>query len=226
MTKLQELKRGTRGAKASRRVGAAQRRHRILLAAHKLFLLKGYVDTSLNDIIAACGGSKASIVEYFGNKAGLFATIIETEAISFAGRLKDIPTAVPQSTLQAYGEAILHFYLMPEALLIYRGVISAGVKFPTVSRAFYLRAHEHVVMPIAEQLSRWHDQGRIRKVDFHTEADRFTHMLRNGLYEQHLLGFGRKVKPDDVRQQVAGAVQSFCRGCRAQPDSIQRPFKR
>jgi TetR/AcrR family transcriptional regulator, mexJK operon transcriptional repressor len=200
------------GAGGAKRVDAAERRHRILQAAHRLFLLKGYEDTSLNDIIAMCGGSKASIVENFGNKAGLFTTIIESEAISFAGRLKDIPTTVPQTTLQAYGEAILHFYLLPEALLIYRGVISSGAKFPAVSRAFYLRAHEHVVMPVAEQLSRWHEEGKIKKADFHGEADRFTHMLRNGLYEQHLLGFGRKVKPDDVKRQVGGAVRVFLRG--------------
>lgn len=198
--------------KGPRRVDAAERRHRILQAAHKLFLAKGYADTSLNDIIALCGGSKASIVENFGNKAGLFTTIIESEAISFAGQLKDIPSAVPQPTLQAYGEAILRFYLQPEALLIYRAVISSGAQFPAMSRAFYLRAHEHVVMPIAEQLRRWHEAGKLKKIDFHGEADRFTHMLRNGLYEQHLLGFGRKVKSEDVKRQVSGAVYVFLRG--------------
>ena len=195
-----------------KRVDAVERRRRILLAASTLFLKKGYEDTSLNDIIRICGGSKASIVEHFANKAGLFAAFIETSALTFSGGLKAILVTSPRATLQAYGEAILRFYLKPEALLAYRGVIAAGPKHPDIARAFYQRGHEHIVTPIAEQLRRWHALGKIADVDFHSEADRFTHMLRNGIYEQHLLGFVRKATPREIEQQVRGAVRVLLQG--------------
>lgn len=195
------------------RIGAEQRRQRLLQAANQLFLEKGYADTSFNDVIRLAGGSKATLVEQFGNKAGLFAAVIETSAINFAEHLKvNSSTDAPQQTLQRFGEAILSFYLSPPALLAYRGVIAEGPKYPRIARDFYLRGHEHIVAPIAERLRLWHQRGLLAAIDFHAEADRFTHMLRNGIYEQHLLGVRRSATRREVARQVSGAVHVFLNG--------------
>lgn len=195
------------------RIGAAQRGQRFLKAANKLFLEKGYADTSLNDVIKLAGGSKATIIELFKNKAGLFAAVIETSAVSLAEHLTTASAEdKPQQTLQNFGEIILRFYLTPAALLAYRGVISEGSKYPDMAKAFYQRGHEHIVAPIAERLRVWHARGLIAAVDFHSEADRFTHMLRNGLYEQHLLGLRQRATAADIKKQVAGAVHVLLAG--------------
>ena len=189
-----------------------ERRQKFLKAADKLFLENGYAETSLNDVIRVAGGSKATLIEQFQNKAGLFAAVLERSAISFAESLKLDLTASPQETLQLLGESILRFYLSRMSLLAYRGVIAAGPHEPAIARAFYMRGHEVVVRPIADRLRTWHQQGLIEAIDFHAEADRFTHMLRNGIYEQHLLGMTRHASTQSIKDQVSGAVRTLLAG--------------
>jgi TetR/AcrR family transcriptional regulator, mexJK operon transcriptional repressor len=211
---MQKQKTRQKAAPASlQRISASERGERILAAANQLFLEKGFAETSLNDVIRLSGGSKATIIEQFTNKAGLFAAVIESQAVNLAEHL---PPATqeqsPDQVLQQYGETILQFYLQPAALLAYRGIVAEGAKHPDIARAFYLRGHEHVVEPIAKQLRAWHTHGVIANVNFHDEADRFTHMLRNGLYEQSLLGIRQRATKAGIRKQVAGAVRVFLAG--------------
>ena len=194
------------------RITADNRRRRILEAAGDLFLKNGYEGTSLNDIIRAAGGSKATLVEQFGGKAGLFAAVLESPAVEFAKNLTAPPAEPPQATLQRFGEAILGFYLSPSAVLAYRGVIAAGPGNPEIARAFYQRAHQRIVAPVARQLRLWHQCGMLADIDFHAEADRFTHMLRSGIYEQRLLGAIERTTRTEISQQVNGAVRMFLRG--------------
>ena len=196
------------------RFDAGERRRRTLAAAEDLFLKNGYAGTSLNDIIRVSGGSKATLIEQFAGKAGLFAAVLESTAVEFAKKLTASSTEEPEATMRRFGEAILRFYLWPSAVLAYRGVIAAGPENPDVARAFYLRAHEHIVAPIALQLCEWRGRGLLVDADFHAEADRFTHMLRSGIYEQRLLGVIKRANGAQISLQVNGAVRMFLRGLR------------
>jgi AcrR family transcriptional regulator len=204
--------------KKSRRITAEDRRRRILEAAGDLFLKNGYASTSLNDIIRLAGGSKATLVAQFGDKAGLFAAVLESPAVEFARNLTAPPAEPPEITLQRFGEAILRFYLLPSALLAYRGVIAAGPENPEIARAFYERAHQRIVAPVAKQLRHWHQRGVLTDVDFHAEADRFTHMLRSGIYEQRLLGAIERTRSAQISQHVNAAVRTFLRGLNHDPN--------
>lgn len=57
----------------------AIRYNKILQTALDLFCEKGYEKTSLSEIVAQSGGSLSTIYEYFGDKDGLFYTILERE---------------------------------------------------------------------------------------------------------------------------------------------------
>jgi len=52
---------------------SALRRPQIMEAALACFIRKGYVHTSMDDIVAACGLSKGSVYWYFPSKEALFA---------------------------------------------------------------------------------------------------------------------------------------------------------
>ncbi|HWU69582.1 MAG TPA: helix-turn-helix domain-containing protein, partial [Stenotrophobium sp.] len=65
-----------REAPATRR-GAA-RREALLHAAREVFLEKGYVAASVEDVVGRVGGSKATLYSYFGNKEGLFGDLLST----------------------------------------------------------------------------------------------------------------------------------------------------
>lgn len=199
----------------SRRRGAEAeaRLRRILNEAKSQFLEKGYSGASLNEIIARSGGSKATIQKYFGDKSGLFAAVIAGAARQF---VESAQIAAAQGSaadvLQAFGESVLEFYLRPDALNVYRGVIAEGHGDRRVAKAFYEQGHARIAAVLASRLSAWHEQGLIHSDDFAADSERFLHMLRAGLYDQTLIGLRKSHTRADVTAQVEGSVRIFLSG--------------
>ena len=139
-----------RGAEAAARI------ERIVRVANRMFLRHGFARTSLNDINAQAGGSKATIVKYFGSKAGLFATVIADVSRRFVAdkHLGDLNGA-PAEVLQEWGESALRFYLTAASLATYRDVVAEGHHQPAMARAFYERGHEQLRSELTAKLTRW-----------------------------------------------------------------------
>ncbi|MEZ5122281.1 MAG: helix-turn-helix domain-containing protein [Solirubrobacterales bacterium] len=68
-------------------MSAADRRAAILDAAMEAFATRGYHGTSLDDVAAAAGVSKALIYEHFSSKQNLHDTLISVQAGDLFGRL-------------------------------------------------------------------------------------------------------------------------------------------
>ena len=60
------------------RASTEKKRTRIIEVATELFIEQGYKDTSLDQIVAICGGSKQTLYRYFSNKEGLFVEVLGT----------------------------------------------------------------------------------------------------------------------------------------------------
>jgi len=58
------------------RKSSQEKRIRIIEAATSLFIKQGYRDTSLDQIVSICGGSKQTLYRYFSNKEGLFIEVL------------------------------------------------------------------------------------------------------------------------------------------------------
>ena len=204
---------GSRKPSNRRGTEAEARLARILSEAKAQFLAKGYSGASLNDVIAGSGGSKATIQKYFGGKAGLFATVVAEAAHQLVESAHlAVAQGSPAQILQAFGESVLHFYLRPDALHVYRGVIAAGHPHASVAKAFYEQGHAQIVAALASCLRNWHEQGILHSQDATADADRFLHLLRAGLYEQTLLGLRKSHTRAEVIAQVEGSVGLFLSG--------------
>lgn len=187
----------------------------MLAAAQRLFLLHGYQQTSVNDLIRESGGSKATLVALFGNKAGLFAAVIGGYAATLADAIARTDAEVSddvRGVLTKIGVQLLQFYLRPDALQVYRGVIQAGPLEPAVAQRFYNDGHQRIVVALAAVLHRWQDMGVLRLDDPLTAADRYTHLLRHGLYEQCLIGLLRRPSVAAIRAQAAASANAFLDG--------------
>lgn len=196
-----------------RAVEAEARQRRVLKEAHRQFLDKGYAHTSLNSVIARAGGSKATLQKYFGNKAGLFAAVITEPAKRFVtsahiATLEGTPTKV----LQTFGETVLSFYLRPDALHAYRGVIAEGHRNPSMAKVFYQEGHTQIAAALASRLGKWHMQKVLYCMHPDADAERFLHLLRAGLYEQVLIGLRRSSTHKEIAAQVEGSVRVFLSG--------------
>ena len=64
-------------------------RSKIMVAAEELFAARGYAGTSVRDIASAAGVNGAMIHYYFGNKEGLYHSILETAASEVRSLLKE-----------------------------------------------------------------------------------------------------------------------------------------
>lgn len=202
-------KKNRRGAEAELRLSA------VLDVAQKLFLKRGYSHTSLNDVIARSKGSKATLLKYFGSKAGLFSAVIASVSERFVaakhlGELRGAPTHV----LQKFGETVLRFYLDHASLVTYRGVVAEGYRYVPMASAFYKQGHALVVTALAERLTEWNQEGLVHSIQCAEDADAFLHLLRHGIYEQTLLGLRKTSTPAEITTTVEHAVRIFLGGIR------------
>lgn len=79
---------------------------RILLAAEDVFCRRGYVQATLDEIIALADTGKGTVYKYFGNKDNLFYTLVASKMEPFLERLQ----AVVRSE-QATSEKIRNYML-------------------------------------------------------------------------------------------------------------------
>jgi AcrR family transcriptional regulator len=190
-----------RGAEAEARL------RRILSVAERMFIERGYAHTSLDAIVQRSGGSKATLLKYFRNKAGLLAAVFDRVA---ERRVADALTAArsgdPREALTEFGKAVLGFYLRPDSLVIYRSVIAEGYRYPALAQAFYYGGHGRFVAALAARLQAWQEAGLLVSSDPHADANRFLHMLRSNLLEPGVLGLARIFGPKQIQGEVDAAV--------------------
>src|SRR6266542_4942193 len=78
-----------------RQAQAAQTRHEILGAAHRLFLERGYAGTTLASVAEGAGVVVETIYRASGGKAGLFKAVVEAAVAGGAARAERSPEQRP-----------------------------------------------------------------------------------------------------------------------------------
>ncbi|HEX6993918.1 MAG TPA: TetR/AcrR family transcriptional regulator [Gammaproteobacteria bacterium] len=109
---------------------------RILEAATQLFLRDGYAATSIEAVLDASGGSKATLYSYFSTKDELFRAVVQ-EAI----RAQRQPTlelgANPKSALVDFIVQAFEVMSSPRHRALLRVVVAERERFPDLARLYY-----------------------------------------------------------------------------------------
>ncbi|WP_187639942.1 TetR/AcrR family transcriptional regulator [Bosea sp. F3-2] len=126
----------------------------ILDGARQVFLSNGFVGTSIDQITAHSGVSKASIYRYFDSKDALFGALITGEAERIAGALPSIDPEDPDpaSALRHLRIAILETLNNPTTLITLRLIIGALSRFPQLGEEFRRNSLGPTVEKIAAYL--------------------------------------------------------------------------
>jgi AcrR family transcriptional regulator len=206
---------GEPGASPCRPRGDARRRA-ILEAAWKLFLEKGYDRTTLGDIIALSGGSRSTLYEAFGDKDGLFGTVIETRCQDFLERLRQVALsdADPDVALTEFGIHFTEQLFSPESSKILRLMIAAGEQLPPVVDAFLKGGPDAVRAILAGYLREAAARGQIRVEDADRAASAFIALLHGDWFVRILLRPAELPTAKELRRHVADAVRIFLDGVR------------
>jgi AcrR family transcriptional regulator len=190
-----------------------RKRKAILDAALRLFRTHGFDKTSVSQITAAVGGSKATIYSHFPSKEELFVECMMAAAESYmAGTLKhlDASSANPAVALVDFGRSFLNFICSPEQLEVRRLMIAEAARSGTGRLLFdkitALRTH------VSAFMSACMASGTLRSDDPMLAADHLGAMLEAQILEPLLLHV-RKGSPTEREIMLAAerAVAAFLR---------------
>lgn len=189
------------------------KRQAILDSAYQLFRRQGFDKTSVSEITAAAGGSKATVYSHFGSKEELFVECMLAAADSYmAGTLRHLeaPGADPGVALHHFGRSFLNFICSPEQVEVRRLMIAEAARSGT-GRLFFakisvLRAH------VAAFMSACMASGTLRRDDPGLAADHLGALLEAEILQPLILHV-RDGRPDEkeIALAVSRAVAAFLR---------------
>ncbi|NNG22986.1 TetR/AcrR family transcriptional regulator [Telluria aromaticivorans] len=186
------------------------KRQAILAAAGAVFREHGFETSSVSDIAARVGGSKATIYSYFPSKEALLMEVIlsaaETRSVTVFSEVLALGDVV--TGLRRIGEAHLSFISTAEAVALARLAITAGER-STLGREFYTRGPLVMIENLAAFLAASIARDELRPGDPRQMAESLKALYEAGIVERHLLGDLKGLEGVDLAVHAAQAVDIF-----------------
>ena len=137
----------------TRSAGYDDQLEQILAAAARLFATRGYTATTMNDVAAACGVSKATLYHYVRDKHGLLAHITAGHVARLEALVREV-AARPLAPAERLRELVLRFMQAYASAQDQHRVLTEDVKFlGEAERARVLDAQRRVVAAVADALA-------------------------------------------------------------------------
>lgn len=158
-------------------------KHRgIMEAAASLFLNRGYLETSMDDVAAAAAVSKHTVYSHFSDKEQLFTAIVlaTTDRIDalvslVAASLTD--TSDLEEDLRRLARRFLEELMEPSVLRLRRLVIANADRFPALGLKWYENGFERVLAMLATSFEQLADRGLLLVGDPLLAGNHFVGML-------------------------------------------------
>lgn len=189
------------------------KRQAILDTAYRLFRTQGFDATSVSEITAQVGGSKATIYSHFPSKEELFVecmTAALEDYITGAVAQLDASGTDPGAALREFGANILNFGSSPDMVAVRRLIIAeagrSGIGKLFFTKIIALRTH------VAELISKFMASGALRPDDADFAASQLRALLEAEVLEPLLLHV-QEHSPDQKEIELAAdrAVTVFLR---------------
>jgi AcrR family transcriptional regulator len=189
------------------------KRQAILDTAYRLFRTQGFDATSISEITAQVGGSKATIYSHFPSKEELFVecmTAAVEDYITGAVAQLHASGTDPGAALREFGTNVLNFGSSSEMVAVRRLIIAEADR-SGIGRLFFAKITA-LRMHVAELLSRFMESGALRPGDAGFAASQLRALLEAELLEPLLLHV-RKDSPaqEEIEQAADRAVTAFMR---------------
>ena len=193
---------------------AERKRAAILDAAGQVFLAKGYVGTSMDEIAAAAAVSKQTVYKHFADKEALFhelitATVQRTDEP--AGEDPVVRGDRPfDEELRAFARRLLHGVMQPRVVQLRRLVIGEATRFPALGRAFYDLGVDKTTDTLSDAFAGLVDEGHLELDDPQLAAEHFLWLVLSiPLNRAMLLGDNHGVRVKDLDRYADAGVDAF-----------------
>ncbi|MFW3171664.1 TetR/AcrR family transcriptional regulator [Geodermatophilus sp. CPCC 206100] len=154
----------------------------VLEAATALFLERGYVDTSTDDVAARAGVSKKTLYNTVGDKERLFTEVVlgvtaiaerfADDLVAALGDADDVAAA-----LHALARRHLASVTSPTVVRLRRLASAESRRFPALAREYHRRAPDRVVSSLAAVLGDLDRRGQLRAPDPRTAAEHLAFLV-------------------------------------------------
>jgi AcrR family transcriptional regulator len=202
----------------------ALRRAAILRVARDIFSEVGYAATSMAQIAAKLGGSKATLYKYFPSKQELFAASLEDLISAHAS---DMLPPVPhddglEKSLSELCGKLTTAMLSPPLVALFRLVVAESPRFPELGQAYY----DKVVVPGTERLSAFlqqcMDRHLIRVADPTVAARQLAALCRTNLHFKVLASVESAFSPAAIEAEADAAASWFLAAYRLEGPAASR----
>lgn len=183
----------------------------VLAGARRVFLVKGFEASSMDDVARESEVSKATVYSYFPDKQHLFVQVVQSECERQADHAMQRidQEATPQVVLTSVAHQLLGFMVSDFGQRMVRICVSEAERFPQLGQSFY----ENGPMVVRARLREYFQCAVARGVlgidDFDLAADQFSDLCKAGIFPRILFGVQTQFSPDEIEWVIAGAVKTF-----------------
>ena len=187
---------------------AARLRH-VLGVASAEFVRHGYAEANVSRIARDAGVSKKTIYARYPGKADLLVAVVSDLATRYYERVMAAMSASagdPEHVLTSFGSQAARNWATPEAVGIYRLVVSEVARFPELA-SIYRNTMDRFRTTLAEYLREQCTAGTLDIADADAASHQFGMLVYGEIREKSLLG--ETVTDDDIDAVVRRAVHVF-----------------
>jgi TetR/AcrR family transcriptional repressor of mexJK operon len=182
---------------------------RIVDAATQLFLRDGYAATSIEAVLEASGGSKATLYSYFSTKDDLFRAVVQAAILSEAR-----PTLAlgdnPRAALVDFVVETFEIMSSPRHRALLRLTVAERERFPDLARHYYEEWPLRNRRLLEEAFGELEQRRVLPSGTAEQAADCFVGLITHPwLIESLLFGDDRLPSTEAVRAKAESAVARF-----------------
>jgi AcrR family transcriptional regulator len=199
------------GRKTAQSAGA--RRDRILDAALKVFVERGYEGTSMDGVADEAGVARRTVYNQFPEgKESLFRMVVTRVWTGFP--IVDITTdadamADPEVGLHRIGMAVAEFWAPPLAVGLLRMAIGEGPRFPDMIESFFKGGKAPALNAIVKYIRSFAKSGVLQVSDPELATHQFLGLINEPLLWHRVIGLSGTPKAADRKKTVESAVKLF-----------------
>lgn len=194
------------------------KRDAIVTAATRLFLESGYANVSMDAIADAAGVSKRTVYSHFSAKDVLFAAVMSDLCGKLVGPcpLGDQWLGHPREVLTIIGRWIASLFTAPEAVALYRVVVSESIRVPELGQIFMETGPKCIADAIAGYLEDQTERNMLHVADPAIAASQFMEMISGPVHLPLLLNLSKQPTADTLDRVVKRTVEMFLAAYRPQ----------
>jgi len=195
-----------------------ENRQRILKAASEQFLLKGYDETRLDDIVKQARVSKTAIYTLFGGKRELFIAISEdlSEQLVHATITKNqvILQNIDEleEVLSQIGENYLKITLQQDKLANFRMCLSMASRAQEVAKQFYYSGHTKICDYLTSYLEAATQANLLDIANCQQAACQFLSLMRGDTHLRALFDIDYSPSESSIQDATQRSVKLFIKG--------------